>query len=133
MTEARPFYQLSLPERADLAPRVLAVLRQARIDGRHITAADIARQMNYRDERKVRAVIEHLIEQGQTIAASNRDPFGYFLIESVEEAEVYERTLRSRAAKTLKRLANFRRGTERRFGRQLPILLLDQTIKDLDK
>lgn len=132
MTEPRACYQLTLPEQQNLAPRVLRALEQARAANVRITAAELAKQTGT-NARKARAVIETLIERGETIAASNSDDPGYFIIQSAEEAEAYERTLRSRGIKILKRLACFRRGTQRRFGGQMPLQTLDAAIRELER
>ena len=134
MTEDRSYYTVASSEAHELGAAILAVLLQARAAGLRVTGAQLAARLEHSNDRKIRVVIQQLIERGELIAASNQEPMGYFLIETREEAQVYEATLRSRARKTLKRLADFRHAFVRKFGyaNQLPLFTLDAALKELE-
>jgi len=114
--ESRAPYTLTPVEESELPVRVMEILRRCSRDRRAITGARIARQLGYRNDRKVRVTIRQLIADGQPIVASVSSPFGYRLIASRDEAEAYLKTLRSRAVKTFERLRDVQRAAEKNFG-----------------
>lgn len=135
MTEDRSHYTVTPSETQQFGEQILALLRQARAANLRITGAQIAARLEQPNDRKIRIVIQQLIERGELIAASNHEPFGYFLIEDPHDATIYEATLRSRAHKTLKRLRDFRKAFGRKFGyaQQLPLFAVEAAIKELER
>jgi len=122
--ESRAPYTLTPVEESELPQRVMEILRRCSRERQAITGARIARQLGYRNDRKVRVTIRQLIADGQPIVASVSKPFGYRLIASREEAEAYLKTLRSRAVKTFERLRDVQRAAERNFGVPFQPMLL---------
>ena len=113
--ERRATYTLSQTEEADLPAKVTAILER-HTSRNPITGKCIARLLHYRDDRKVRIIIQRLISEGKPIAASVRAPMGYYLISSPKEAEDYVATLRSRASKTFRRLHDVQQAVKKSFG-----------------
>jgi hypothetical protein len=82
--------------------------------------------LGYKDDRKVRMVIQQLIADGHPIAASTTSKtVGYYLVETRQEAEAYAASLRSRAVKTFERLRDFERAVEKTYGVPYQPLLLN--------
>lgn len=113
--ERQATYTLSKTEETDLPAKVAAIL-ECHTSRNPITGKRIAKLLNYRDDRKVRVIIQRLISQGKPIAASVRAPMGYYLITSPQEAEEYVATLRSRASKTFHRLHDVQQAVKKAFG-----------------
>ena len=132
-TETRPMYQLTPVQERELPHCVMEILKGHRGATHPITGAEMARLLHHRNDRAIRIVIERLIADGVLIASSVHEPVGYFLVETLEEVDPYRATLRSRALKNLRRLANFNRGVALRFGNQyrLPLESVEETIKEL--
>jgi len=61
-----------------------------------ITARELSYLTNHPD-RKIRLVIEELIEDGLPVVSATESPAGYFIPISLEEARQYTQSLRSRA------------------------------------
>lgn len=141
LTEPRPIWQLTPTEERELPHRVLELLKQHRGAARAIKGDDMAALLGYVNDRgepqdrQIRQVIEHLLDDGVLIASSVHEPYGYFLVEALEEIEPYRATLKSRAVKNLKRLANFDRGVRAKFGGQyaLPLQYVDSAIEELEQ
>jgi hypothetical protein len=112
-------------EAADLRRALKAILAEHVGAGRAITGARLARRLGQRNDRKIRMVIQALVEDGEPIAASTSEPAGYYVLATRDEAEAYVATLRSRAQWTFKRLRDFQRAVEARFGVPYQPLLLD--------
>lgn len=107
---------LTVDEAIAMPVRVLALLEHHRGAANPITGAEIAKALGQADDRKVRMVIQQLIADGHTIAASVGKLPGYYLIGTREEAESYMRVLKSRAVKTFERMRDIGRAVEREFG-----------------
>lgn len=141
MTEPRPTWQLTPSEERELPHRVIELLKQHRGAARAIKGDQMAALLGYVNERgepqdrQIRIVIERLIDDGVLIASSVHEPYGYFLVETLEEVGPYRATLKSRALKNLKRLKNFDRGVQAKFGYQyaLPFEYLDPAIEELSE
>ena len=128
-------FELSEVEQAELPDRVLAILGEHRGARNAITGRRIAQRLGYKDDRKARIVIQQLIANGHTIAASvgskdranpkHKSPLGYYMVETRAEADAYEAVLRSRAMKTLARLRDFRIAMGRVFGTPMQPLLFE--------
>lgn len=107
---------LDRQEASELPARVMGILDHHRGSGNAITGLCIARMLGYKNDRLIRVVISQLIAEGKPIAASVSEPLGYYLVETEQEAEVYERVLRSRALRTFERLRDFQRAITQVFG-----------------
>lgn len=114
--ETRANYTLTRIEEKDLPDRIMAILSEHRGSGNAITGLRIAKRLGYRNDRKVRLVIQQLIAEGKPIAASVSEPVGYYLVQTRDEAEAYAAVLRSRATKTFERMRDFQRAIEVEFG-----------------
>lgn len=94
----------------DLQDSVIRILSGHQGHSKAIKGLRIARLLGLRDDRQVRSAIRDLIADGEPIAAAVQKPFGYFLIEDLEEAREYRESLRSRIIKLCIRLREFKRG-----------------------
>lgn len=103
-------------EAADLRRDLRAILAEHVGAGRAITGARLARLLGQRNDRKIRMVIQALVEDGEPIAASTSEPAGYYVLATRDEAEAYVAALRSRAVKTFERLRDFERAVSHTFG-----------------
>lgn len=74
-----------------------------------IRGTEIASPLGQKDDRLVRLVIRDLIAEGYPIASSVQKPYGYFLVNSPEEAAEYQRNLKNRLIEDAIRLRDFRR------------------------
>lgn len=135
MTAPKLPFELTPTEERELPHRVMEILKEHRGSRCAITGAQMAKALGYKNDRAIRVCIEHLIADGVPVAASVHEPFGYYILQTREEAQVYEATLRSRAVKTLKRLKDFNRAAAGCFGpaQQLPLALVEQTIEELER
>jgi len=109
-------YILTKVEERDLPASIMEILGEHKGSCNAITGIRIARRLGYRNDRKVRVVIQRLIAEGKPIAASVSEPVGYYLVQTREEAEAYAAVLRSRATRTFERLHDFQRAIEQEFG-----------------
>jgi hypothetical protein len=139
--ETKAAYTLTQVEERDLPARIMEMLSEHKGIGNAITGLRIARRFGYRNDRKVRMVIQQLIAEGKPIAASVSEPVGYYLVQTRDEAEAYEAVLRSRATKTFERLRDFQRAINNEFGVPLQPFLIPvdtgpidtaQAIRDAD-
>jgi hypothetical protein len=122
--EPKVHYTLTKVEERNLPTRIMEILGEHKGIGNAITGIRIARRFGYRNDRKVRLVIQQLIAEGKPIAASVSEPVGYYLVQTRDEAEAYAAVLRSRATKTFERLRDFQRAIKNEFGVPYqPILL----------
>jgi hypothetical protein len=80
-----------------------------------ITGAAIASSIGHRDDRVIREIIRELIAGGWPIAASVKGQQGYFLCETLLEAQEYQDSLKSRLIHDALRRRDFKRA----FHRQL--------------
>ncbi len=90
----------------ELQSAVLQQLRPGRANA--IPGSTLAQRLGQSDDREVRQEVMELIRQGYAIASSNKPPFGYYLIETRQEADEYMATLRSRVKEVCIRRAEFR-------------------------
>lgn len=85
-----------------------------RHQGRHraITGLELAKMLGQRDDRKIRLIILELIENGLPVASTTKQPAGYFIPISYQEAREYEATLKSRLINDALRRRDFRRAAD---------------------
>jgi hypothetical protein len=72
-----------------------------------ITGKQMALQLRLPDDRKVRKLIEELIEEGMPIASSVGDPGGFFMVQTEAEAYDYIKVLANRRDEIDNRLVAF--------------------------
>ncbi len=129
-------YSLNERERAWLLPLVIGILRAHRGQHQAITGLAIARQLGFKDDRRIRVAIRELTDAGNLIAstqgknAKNGEdaiPPGYFLVSTREEAEEYLRTLSGRALSILARRKSVAQAIEREFGIAFQPLLFEES------
>lgn len=116
MTETRErYYTLNPMESTALPDCVLAFLQEHVGREQAITAANIAREIGFRDPtgRKIRVAIAGLVAQGHPIAACNE---GFFWTRTPEEADAYLADLRMRALDDFKRHKDYARAVDHLFG-----------------
>ena len=61
------------------------------------------------DERHVRVFIRELIAEGLPVASTTKLPYGYFIVESLEEAKQYAASIRRRLIEDAYRRRDFNR------------------------
>ena len=72
------------------------------------TGKELASVLGLRDDRFVRHAIRELIADKVPVASSVAPPYGYFIANSLEEATVYEKNLKSRLVEDAYRLRDFK-------------------------
>jgi len=77
-----------------------------------ITGIELAKRLNQRDDRKIRLIILELIEDGFPVASTTKQPAGFFIPVSYQEAREYEATLKSRLIADARRKKYFRRAAD---------------------
>lgn len=68
-----------------------------------IIGKDIAQGFGFTDDRKIRLIIEELIDEGFPVCSATDTPAGYFFPVTVDEAKEYYRKLRHRGLMVLVR------------------------------
>jgi len=76
---------------------------------RAITGRLLASRLGLKDDRLIRMAIRELIADGLPIASSVQKPYGYFIIETPEEAEAYMAVIKSRLVEDAYRRRDFKR------------------------
>jgi len=95
--------------------QVKNILLQHRGRDKAIKGKEIAHFLGFRDDRQIRLVIRELITEGYPIASSVQSPYGYFLIESLEEAREYQQLLRDRLIEIALRRRDFKKGAGKKL------------------
>jgi predicted DNA-binding transcriptional regulator YafY len=75
---------------------LLTILQLHRGKHRAITGKELAQLLGEENDRLVRKEIRELIAQGHPIASSTEKPYGYFIADSIQEAQEYMLSLRRR-------------------------------------
>lgn len=96
---------------------VKLIIREHRGRENAITGRSIAAQCGMKDDRQVRLAIRDLIKDGWPIASATEPPAGYYLVETLAEAEAYKAGLRSRLIEDAKRRRDFKVAAARMFDR----------------
>ena len=94
--------------------RLKEILRIHRGRSRAITAKRIAELVDA-EERFVRVKIRSLISEGWPIASVTEKLAGYFLVETIEEANNYAQNLRNRLIEDALRRRDFKRAIAKSF------------------
>lgn len=84
----------ALAEYVDLRQELLGILWQHHGRQRAIPAGDFARLLRHRDDRRIRQIIGDLIREGYPIASLISEPKGYFMVQSMAEAQSYQERLK---------------------------------------
>lgn len=103
---------------------LLKILKFHKGRERAITGKELARMLGDSDDRHIRTEIRKLIVQGFPIASSVKLPYGYYIIETIQEATEYMQGLRNRLIKNALRRRDFKRAVAKSFngGGQLKML-----------
>jgi len=92
------------------------VLRQLRQGQSHaIKGQVIAERLGFKNDRAVRLAIRELIASGVPIASSVKEPQGYYIAETHQEALEYMAGLRSRLIEDALRRRDFKLASYRHF------------------
>ena len=81
---------------------------------RAVTAKYLSQRLDI-DERFVRSEIRRLIASGMPIASSTQAPPGYYLIETMQEAQEYMKSLRNRLIEDALRRRDFKLAVAKSF------------------
>jgi hypothetical protein len=76
--------------------QLLNILRQHQGRLNPITGKELARLLSQNDDRKIRMLIEELIEEGHAIVGATQSPMGYFIAVTVQEVKECTESLKSR-------------------------------------
>lgn len=83
--------------------RLLNILQQHQGRENAITGKELALLFNQPNDRKIRLLIEELIEEGYPILSSPTKPWGYFIATSIQEVKDCTDGLKSRAVQIFER------------------------------
>jgi pyruvate-formate lyase len=84
-----------------LTDRILSMLGTGRQSA--LTAGYFQTQFGFRDDRKIRLAIDHLIDKGWPVLSAVEPPYGYYLPDNQAEVDECYGQLKSRAIETLDR------------------------------
>jgi len=107
------YFVPSASEETKLRAEVHKILDVHRGAKNAIQGKELARMLRQPDDRKVRVVIGHLIEQGIPVASSVSEPAGFFIVNTPDEAAQQIAVLKSRISKLEVHLRDFERAVER--------------------
>ena len=77
--------------------RVLKILQNHHGRANPITGRELALLLDQNDDRKIRMLIEELIDDGYPIVSSTQVPCGYFIAVTIQEVKNCTESLKSRA------------------------------------
>jgi len=103
---------------------VLGILQLHRGKANAITGKELARLLGYTDDRGIRAEIRGLIARGHPIASTNQPPYGFYMAESIDEAEHYLNSLKSRLIEDAYRRRDFKKAYASAFSEEKQLALL---------
>ena len=89
-----------------------------------ITGKELAKRLGQDDDRAIREEIRELISQGIPIAASTQPPYGYYIVETMDEAEQYMRQLKNRLINDALRRRDFKKAAERTLNKEAQLSFL---------
>lgn len=123
--DVKRHYTLTSREEQELPGKVLGVLVAARAEGKRMTAKQIARKLEYKDDRKIRIAAKLLTKKGYPIAGSVKPPYGMFLAETAEQAREYILVERGRIGELYTSIKDFERAAAKSMNlEQLPLFEL---------
>lgn len=103
---------------------VLEILQRRKGRDKAITGKELAKLLGQANDRAIRQEIRKLIAQGHPIAATTEPPYGYFMVDSIEEAERYMSQLKSRLIEDAYRRRDFKRAVARTLNGNAQLKLL---------
>jgi hypothetical protein len=103
---------------------LLTVLQLHPGKARAITGKDLAQVMGEPDDRSIRKEIRELIAAGHPIASSTEKPYGYFFVETQEEADEYLASLKGRLAEDAYRRSDFKKAAANSLNKEKQLALL---------
>ena len=95
--------------------RLLEILKLHKGREKAITGKELARILSEPEDRKIRSTSRDLIASGVPIASSVSFPFGYYIAETMTEANVYMQQLRNRLIEDALRRRDFKRAVAKSF------------------
>lgn len=103
---------------------LLTILQLSRGKAKAVTGKDLARIMGEPNDRLIRKEIRELIAQGYPIASSTEQPYGYFMVDTPEEAEQYLKQLKSRLVEDAYRRRDFKKAAAKALSKEKQLALL---------
>ena len=94
---------------------LLEILKLHRGRCNPITGKELAEILNEPEDRYIRSRIRDLIASGVPIASSVTFPFGYYIVETIAEANNYMQNLRDRLIENALRRRDFKRAVAKSF------------------
>jgi len=91
---------------SELKQGVRHLLRYGKENAR--TGKELAKILGSKDDRPVRLVIRDLIAEGLPVASSVTPPFGFFIVNSLDEVKDYMRVLKGRLVQDAYRRRDFK-------------------------
>jgi hypothetical protein len=82
---------------------ILSILQQHQGRNNPITGRELANLLNQNDDRKIRLLIEELIDDGYPIVGATQSPCGYFIAVNIQEVKECTESLKSRAVQIFTR------------------------------
>jgi len=95
--------------------RILEILKNHRGLNRAITGRELARIIGESDDRHIRSDIRELRAQGFPIASSTKLPYGYFIVETLQEANDFMQQLKNRLIENALTRRDFKRAIAKSF------------------
>jgi predicted DNA-binding transcriptional regulator YafY len=103
---------------------LLAILQLHRGKQKAITGKDLAELLGEPNDRLIRREIRELISAGNPIASSTEKPYGYFLVETQDEANDYLGSLKGRLVEDAYRRRDFKAASAKALNKEKQLALL---------
>jgi predicted DNA-binding transcriptional regulator YafY len=103
---------------------LLTILQLHRGKHRAITGKELAQLLGEENDRLVRKEIRELIAQGHPIASSTEKPYGYFIADSIQEAQEYMLSLRRRLIEDALRRRDFKKAAAKTLTKEKQLALI---------
>lgn len=103
---------------------LLTILQLHRGKHRAITGKELAQLLGEPGDRLIRKEIRGLIAEGYPIAASTEKPYGYFIADSIQEAEEYMLSLRRRLIEDALRRRDFKKAAAKALSKEKQLALI---------
>ncbi len=89
-----------------------------------ITGKELARILGEDNDRAIREEIRDLISQGIPIAASTQSPYGYYIVQTMDEAEQYMGQLKNRLINDALRRRDFKKAAVQTLNKEAQLSFL---------
>lgn len=103
---------------------LLTILQMHRGKARAITGKELATLWGDTNDRLIRKEIRELIAEGYPIASSTETPYGYFMVDTPEEAEKYLGQLKGRLVEDAYRRRDFKKAAAKALNKEKQLVLL---------